>query len=371
MQARRPEVGRALGMLLDLAPEPLELAAPHVREVPPLRTPRRVLVQVDGDPERRRDALAELLREARALLHGHARERHERNDVRGADPGLEEAEPPRQFLDDSRNGKWEVIPDGFGSGDFGLEDFRAVGSKPADAARARGRRVEVLHSGLHASERAAAWHRIRGDATPALVVGTRSALFAPLPSVGLIALEDEDDPTWKEETEPRYHARDVAALRARNTADLAILQNDIAHYAFHGTTLERFDGKPVKNIRGVMGLHREPVQLVARADAGIKSVADLRGKRVAVGPLGSGTEANAAQFLEAYGLPLARSRLVADPDQGARAQRELGTAVAVKSAAPIHKTRTIPKTENPLRKIGIKRLRSMDGWLSMEKLTSL
>jgi uncharacterized protein len=96
-----------------------------------------------------------------------------------------------------------------------------------------------------------------------------------------------------------------AGLIGTGDADLAILQNDIAHYAYQGTTLERFDGKPVKNIRGVMGLHREPVQLVARADAGIKTVADLRGKRVAVGPLGSGTEANAAQFLEAYGLRFA------------------------------------------------------------------
>jgi uncharacterized protein len=96
-----------------------------------------------------------------------------------------------------------------------------------------------------------------------------------------------------------------AGLIGSGDADLAILQNDIAHYAFNGTTLERFDGKPVKNIRGVMGLHNEPVQLVAREAAGIKTVADLRGKRVAVGPLGSGTEANAAQFLEAYGLRFA------------------------------------------------------------------
>lgn len=96
-----------------------------------------------------------------------------------------------------------------------------------------------------------------------------------------------------------------ARLIQTGDADLAILQNDIGYYAYTGTTLESFKGRPVTNIRGVLGLHREPIQIVARADSGIRSIADLRGKRVAVGPLGSGTEANAQQFLEAYGLSFA------------------------------------------------------------------
>lgn len=93
-----------------------------------------------------------------------------------------------------------------------------------------------------------------------------------------------------------------AGLIASGDADLAIVQNDIAFYAYEGVTLPRFEQEPVKNMRGVLALHREPVQLVARADSGIRTIADLKGKRVAVGPLGSGTEANAAQYLEAYGL---------------------------------------------------------------------
>jgi len=91
-----------------------------------------------------------------------------------------------------------------------------------------------------------------------------------------------------------------AKLIATGDADLAILQNDIAYYALNGTK-PMFD-KPVPNIRGVAALYPEHCQIHARKDAKISSVKDLKGKRVAVGPLGSGTEANAMQILEAYGL---------------------------------------------------------------------
>lgn len=91
-----------------------------------------------------------------------------------------------------------------------------------------------------------------------------------------------------------------AKLISSGDADLAILQNDIAFYALKGQK-PMFD-KPVGNIRGVCSLYPEHVQIQARKDAKINSVADLKGKRVAVGPLGSGTEQNAIQILEAYGL---------------------------------------------------------------------
>jgi len=91
-----------------------------------------------------------------------------------------------------------------------------------------------------------------------------------------------------------------AKLIASGDADLAILQNDIAFYAYHGVK-PIFD-KPIPNIRGVTSLYPEHCQIHARKDANVKSVKDLKGKRVAVGPLGSGTEQNAIQILEAYGL---------------------------------------------------------------------
>ncbi|MGQ9646607.1 MAG: TAXI family TRAP transporter solute-binding subunit [Thermodesulfobacteriota bacterium] len=91
-----------------------------------------------------------------------------------------------------------------------------------------------------------------------------------------------------------------AKLIASGDADFAILQNDIAYYAFTGVK-PMFD-KPVPNIRGVTSLYPEHCQIHARKDAKISSVKDLKGKRVAVGPLGSGTEQNAIQILGAYGL---------------------------------------------------------------------
>lgn len=91
-----------------------------------------------------------------------------------------------------------------------------------------------------------------------------------------------------------------AKLIASGDADFAILQNDIAFYAFKGVK-PMFD-KAVPNIRGVTSLYPEHCQIHARKDAKIASVKDLKGKRVAVGPLGSGTEQNAIQILEVYGL---------------------------------------------------------------------
>ncbi len=83
-------------------------------------------------------------------------------------------------------------------------------------------------------------------------------------------------------------------------ADMAFVQNDIAYYAYNG--VEVFDGKKVDNIAGMMALYPEHIQIVTLADSGINSVADLKGKRVAVGAAGSGVEANAKQILEAYGI---------------------------------------------------------------------
>ncbi|TBH21956.1 TAXI family TRAP transporter solute-binding subunit [Thermus thermamylovorans] len=84
--------------------------------------------------------------------------------------------------------------------------------------------------------------------------------------------------------------------------EMALAQNDIAFYAFQGCCITAFDGRPVRGIRALAALYPEVVHIVARADAGIQGVADLRGKRVVVGDVGSGTEQNARQVLEAYGL---------------------------------------------------------------------
>jgi primosomal protein N' (replication factor Y) len=92
-----------------------------------------------------------------------------------------------------------------------------IGLTPATAAQmvaAFGSEVALLHSQLTPDERAEQWHRIRsGDAR--VVVGTRSAVFAPMPNLGLILVDEEHDGSYKQEETPRYHARDVAVMRAK------------------------------------------------------------------------------------------------------------------------------------------------------------
>src|SRR2546425_4009017 len=85
-------------------------------------------------------------------------------------------------------------------------------------------------------------------------------------------------------------------------ADFALLQNDIAYYAFNGIALGAFAGKPVKSMGGVFSVYPELVHIVVSQASGVKSVRDLKGKRVAFGPAGSGTEQNALQILEIYGI---------------------------------------------------------------------
>src|SRR4029453_9470971 len=82
--------------------------------------------------------------------------------------------------------------------------------------------VAILHSGLSDGERHDEWQRIRrgeGDG----VMGTRSAVFAPLERVGLIVVDEEHDGSYKQEESPRYHGRDVAIVRAQREQALVVL----------------------------------------------------------------------------------------------------------------------------------------------------
>jgi primosomal protein N' (replication factor Y) len=77
-----------------------------------------------------------------------------------------------------------------------------------------GNKVALLHSALTPEERSEQWRRIkRGDAP--IVVGTRSAVFAPAPNLGLIVVDEEHDQSYKQEETPRYNARDVAVMRGK------------------------------------------------------------------------------------------------------------------------------------------------------------
>jgi primosomal protein N' (replication factor Y) len=100
-----------------------------------------------------------------------------------------------------------------------------IGLTPAMAAQlysAFGASVALLHSALTPDERAEQWYRIRrGEAR--IVVGTRSAVFAPVENLGLIIVDEEHDSSYKQEEIPRYHARDVAVMRAKISRATVVL----------------------------------------------------------------------------------------------------------------------------------------------------
>ena len=100
-----------------------------------------------------------------------------------------------------------------------------IGLTPAMAADLHqifGDEVAILHSALTDDERAEQWKRIRSGESH-IVVGTRSAIFAPVPDLALIVVDEEHDHSYKQDETPRYHARDVAVMRAKMCNAVAVL----------------------------------------------------------------------------------------------------------------------------------------------------
>ena len=145
--------------------------------------------------------------------------------------------------------------------------------------RARfGERVAIQHSGLSDGERHDQWQRIRrGDVD--LVVGTRSAVFAPLADLGLIVVDEEHDGSYKQDESPRYNGRDVAIVRARQQRALVVLGSatpsmESFSHATRGryellTLARRVMDRPLASVRTV-NMREEyaevgPDQIVSRA----------------------------------------------------------------------------------------------------------
>ncbi len=123
-----------------------------------------------------------------------------------------------------------------------------------------GERVAVLHSGLRITERYDTWKRIRsGEAT--VVLGTRSAVFAPTQRLGLLIVDEEQEHTYKSENSPRYHAREVAIYRGVQEQALVVLGSatpsvDTMHRAKTGvfrlfTLQNRFNQQPMPPVETV------------------------------------------------------------------------------------------------------------------------
>jgi primosomal protein N' (replication factor Y) (superfamily II helicase) len=136
-----------------------------------------------------------------------------------------------------------------------------IGLTPAMAAQlhhAFGAEVALLHSALTPEERGEQWHRIRkGEAR--VVVGTRSAIFAPVENLGLVVVDEEHDGSYKQESMPRYHARDVAVMRAKFASATIVLGSatpslESWHNAITGkyqriTMSERVKDRPLPEVR--------------------------------------------------------------------------------------------------------------------------
>ena len=85
-----------------------------------------------------------------------------------------------------------------------------------------GSQVAVLHSGMSDSERFDEWYQVKTGKCP-IVIGTRSAIFAPLENIGLIIVDEEHDTSYKQGESPRYNARDLAVIKAKNSHAVLIL----------------------------------------------------------------------------------------------------------------------------------------------------
>jgi primosomal protein N' (replication factor Y) (superfamily II helicase) len=131
-----------------------------------------------------------------------------------------------------------------GSGKGVLLMVPEIALTPAAAAIFRaafGARVAIQHSGLSDGERYDQWQRIRrGDVD--VVVGTRSAVFTPLPNLGLIVVDEEHDASYKQEESPRYNGRDVAVVRGRSAGALVVLGSATPSLeSFHNTESGRYE----------------------------------------------------------------------------------------------------------------------------------
>lgn len=121
-----------------------------------------------------------------------------------------------------------------------------------------GQSVAVLHSSLPAAERYDQWKRVRGGEAK-VVVGTRSAVFAQCPNLGLIILDEEQEHSYKSENAPRYHAREIALWRGLKENALVLLGSatpsvESMFYAKSGiyslyTLRKRWGGRPLPKVR--------------------------------------------------------------------------------------------------------------------------
>jgi len=103
-----------------------------------------------------------------------------------------------------------------------------------------GDRVAILHSGLSQKERFVEWKKIH-DKQVSIAVGARSAVFAPFTNLGIIVIDEEHDGSYKQDSTPRYHARDTAVMRARSQNAVVLLGSATPSLeSIHNTQLDKY-----------------------------------------------------------------------------------------------------------------------------------
>jgi primosomal protein N' (replication factor Y) len=124
----------------------------------------------------------------------------------------------------------------------------------------RFRRLAVLHSRLTEAERRRQWDAIRGGRAD-VVIGARSAIFAPVPSLGLLVIDEEHETSFKQDNVPRYHARDVGIMRARLDDALVVLGSATPSLeSYHNSRTGKY--AHVRLTRRIGGHALPPVELV-------------------------------------------------------------------------------------------------------------
>ena len=141
-----------------------------------------------------------------------------------------------------------------------------------------GERIAVLHSGLTPAARAEQWVRIRRGELP-VVIGARSALFAPLPKLGLVVVDEEHEGSFKQDTSPRYQARDLALVRARQ-AGCPVLLGSATPSSESWANVAR---EKLKLLRLTKRVHDRPMPSVSVVDLRQEPTVDQ--DRVISGPL--------------------------------------------------------------------------------------
>lgn len=131
--------------------------------------------------------------------------------------------------------------------------------------------------------------------------GSTSGLYYPT-AVGIANILNNADVGLRANARSTGASVFNANAIGEGSMQMGMMQNNIAYYAYNGTGVEAFKDNKVENLRGLIGLYPEAIHILARADANIDSVADLAGKRVYVGDVGSGTEQDAMNIMGAFDL---------------------------------------------------------------------